>query len=697
MTTVFQQIGPYRILRQIGHGGMAVVFLALDTRFDRQVALKLVQHGSDREALEIVEAEKFGAELQKQFSERGAHVPAVYEYGVDEDCGYFYVAMEYLDGENLSEVVARGALSTERAVDVAIELARFLDDAHAFEAVINGRNLQSLLHLDLKPRNVRITSRGQVKVLDFGTAKALSLSRKVTRNDFGSVAYLSPERLETGEVDARADLWALGVVLYEMLRGSPPFQAADTRRLERLILSRRPPASIVEHCPIGLAAVVAKLLDPVPAERYATARDIRTDLERFRAGERTVAEGQGWPARAYDDDATRRTSPIPSDPGPAQLGTSDGGDEDAERTRRTQPPPLPRVVPPPLPLVGTPVSTTGNDKQKKTPAAAELPSRKGRPERPPRTKSQRFFRTAMLLIGLGLAVNEISIASRAGRLANAASTLGVDALPAAWGEYDTLVDKSHFHVATHDLRNALTERTLELVERVTANYLTATATVREAQWMMARDVLTRALTSAGDDNELRSRLRLCEGHLLRIDGEAKKARGDVEGSSNDLTEAVVAFRQAHELSRNWPDPLVGLARTFIVGLEDVERGAQALDQAQALQYEISERDRAQLADGYRALGNSLVRTARQLDGLPLERDYLSRAAEAYRLALVQYANAGNFSGVPQSVARTQRALLQVEEDLGGTAPAEESAEAPPADVPSIDTPLQGALVQSAAP
>ena len=115
MTTVFKQVGPYEILRQIGHGGMAVVFLALDTRVNRQVALKLVQHGSDREAREIVEAEQFGAELQKQFSERGSHVPAVYGYGIDEDSGYFYVAMEYLDGENLSELISHGPLLPARA------------------------------------------------------------------------------------------------------------------------------------------------------------------------------------------------------------------------------------------------------------------------------------------------------------------------------------------------------------------------------------------------------------------------------------------------------------------------------------------------------------------------------------------------------------------------------------------------------
>ena len=104
----------------------------MDTRVNRHVALKLVQHGTDREAREIVEAEQFGAELQKQFSERGSHVPAVYEYGIDEDSGYFYVAMEYVDGENLSEVIAHGPLPPERAPPTSPwSCARFLEEAHA--------------------------------------------------------------------------------------------------------------------------------------------------------------------------------------------------------------------------------------------------------------------------------------------------------------------------------------------------------------------------------------------------------------------------------------------------------------------------------------------------------------------------------------------------------------------------------------
>ncbi len=483
MTTVFKQVGPYEILRQIGHGGMAVVFLALDTRAKQRVALKLIQQGTDKEAQEIVEAEQFGAELQKRFSERGAHVPAVYEYGIDEDSGYFYVAMEYLDGENLSELVSHGPMPPARAAEIAVELARFLEDAHAFEAVINGRNLQSLLHLDLKPRNVRITSAQEVKVLDFGTAKALSLSRKVTRNDFGSVAYLSPERLETGEVDARADLWALGVVLYEMLRGAPPFQAADTRRLERLILARRPPPSLMERCPAGLAAIVSKLLDPRSSERYASAREIREDLERFKAGRQTRAEEAGWPARAYDDAATRRTSPRPKRrpaAGPRQE------DVDADKTRRTIPPPLPKPVVPPQPPIAAVVSAPPPAPVKKAP-----PSRFGR-----------LFRAALLLVGLGLTVNECSIGAEAGRLAHSASTHGFEQLPAAWHDYDELRNRSNLRFGVRELEEALVDRTTTLADRVFANYRSPSPTVREAQWAEARDALSRALSRAGDEREL---------------------------------------------------------------------------------------------------------------------------------------------------------------------------------------------------
>ncbi|HYU79825.1 MAG TPA: hypothetical protein VEK56_12625, partial [Vicinamibacterales bacterium] len=113
MATVFNRLGPYEILQEIGRGGMAVVFLARDTRTESRVALKLVPQGTDREAREVLEAEQWGAELQKQFCQISPHVPSVYEHGLEAP--YFYVAMEYLDGENLSDVISRGPVPVAQA------------------------------------------------------------------------------------------------------------------------------------------------------------------------------------------------------------------------------------------------------------------------------------------------------------------------------------------------------------------------------------------------------------------------------------------------------------------------------------------------------------------------------------------------------------------------------------------------------
>lgn len=285
------------------------------------------------------------------------------------------------------------------------------------------------------------------------------------------------------------------------------------------------------------------------------------------------------------------------------------------------------------------------------------------PKAPP-SRLRRLFRAALVFIGLGLLVSEISIGSEAGRLARAVSTHGFEQLPRAWQQYDGLVGRSNLGMGTHDLREALIERTTTLADRVVANYRSPAPTVREAQWTAARDALSHALSRAGDDNRLRAALRYCEGHLHRINGEAKKLRGEVDAASDDLTEAVVAFREAHDLRQDWADPFLGLFRTFILGLDDVERGSDALMQAEQRGYEATERDVALLADGYRTQGNMLVRTARQLEDLPQGREYLVRAADAYRLALANYARAGSLATVPQSIARTQRALLQVEQSLG---------------------------------
>ena len=128
--------------------------------------------------------------------------------------------MEYIDGENLVRAHVPGPVPIDRAVAIAADLCAFLEQAHAFEpATGDDKRRRSLIHGDLTANNIRITSANQVKVLDFGIAKTLSLTRKMTRNDYGSLAYLSPERLDSTEVDPHSDFWSVGVLLYEMVRG----------------------------------------------------------------------------------------------------------------------------------------------------------------------------------------------------------------------------------------------------------------------------------------------------------------------------------------------------------------------------------------------------------------------------------------------------------------------------------------------
>jgi tRNA A-37 threonylcarbamoyl transferase component Bud32/tetratricopeptide (TPR) repeat protein len=617
MSTVFHRLGPFEVLREIGRGGMALVLLATDTRNGQNVALKLVQRATSGEAREIFEAEQSGAELQRQFSQASNHVPAVYEHLSDES-GYFVIAMEYLDGENLSDAIARGAIEVDRAVKIAIELCTFLEAAHSFEAVIGDRKLRSLVHGDLKPQNVRITSSGAVKVLDFGIAKALSLSRKVTRNDFGTTPYLSPERLD-GEVNEYADMWAVGVMLHEMIRGRRPFDAPDTHRLERLIRSRIPPQPLSERCPRRLEAIVARMLGPTVAVRYESARAIREDLERFVAGEKTIAEERGWPARSVDPEATRRTSP------PL--------DEEAEKTRRTRPAAAPAV-----------------------------------PGAPPRSRPPARRRLAVLgasaLLIFGLTTNECSVAADARKVAAAASTQELQEIGKSWAAYEQLAEHSHLGWGTWRLQRLLTERTLSLAGKVIGNYRMALPTVREAQWQLARDALARAIPFARDDQELRAAFRYCDGHLHRINGEARKGRNQDSEAQRELTEAVAAFREAADLRPDWPDPFLGLARTFIYGLEDIDRGADALAQAERRGYRATERETGQLADGYRARGNSFVKSARELTGMPQESDYLARAVEAYQRALTLYTQAASLSSATTNIRVTQRALDYAQLRLG---------------------------------
>lgn len=280
------RFGPYQIIRRLGKS-MNDVYLAMDTRANRQAALKLVKSGPDAVSRLVLEAERRGAAIQQRLRDLDARMIEIYDYG-DLD-GYFYVAMQYVEGRSLAEVLrGDGRLGAWRAARIAMEVCGQLEKFHSFRP--GDGAAAPIVHGDIKPSNVHLGPNDTVRLLDFGIAKALRPDHDFTFHNFGSPGYCSPERLGRSRVDPQADLWAVGVTLYEMVSGAPPYQAEDTRKLERLIQSRRPPRALPAGCPPPLKAIVRKALAPDPERRYPSAAAFYGDLNAFLEGGPIVAE-----------------------------------------------------------------------------------------------------------------------------------------------------------------------------------------------------------------------------------------------------------------------------------------------------------------------------------------------------------------------------------------------------------------------
>jgi tetratricopeptide (TPR) repeat protein len=267
-------IGPYKILRHLGSGGMGAVWLAEDPRLHRQVALKMVRPADSTD-------ESSRARLMREARAAAAlnhpHIATVHD--VLEDRGEVVIVFEYVEGETLHARIARGPLPPPEAVNVATQIAKALAAAHA----------QGVVHRDLKPANVIIGAGGHVKVLDFGIARILAVGTTETAGPLahsssggfiGTPSYAAPEQMVSSAVDERADLYALGVVLFEMISGRRPFPGNDPVQLATSKLSEdAPPLSSTGHLvPPTLDRLVAKLLARDPGERPMSAADVVTQL-----------------------------------------------------------------------------------------------------------------------------------------------------------------------------------------------------------------------------------------------------------------------------------------------------------------------------------------------------------------------------------------------------------------------------------
>jgi serine/threonine protein kinase len=263
--------GKYKIIEELGRGGMGIVFKAEDIKLKRRIALKFLPPELTRDP----EArERFIQEAQAASALDHPNICAIHEIG-DTEAGQMYIAMACYEGESLRERIARGPFEVEEAIDIAIQIAQGLAKAHQ----------KDIVHRDIKPANIMMTDEGVAKILDFGLAK-LAGQVRLTRagTTMGTVAYMSPEQARGEAVDYRTDIWSLGVVLYEMLTGELPFKGEYEQALIHSILNdqRQSVAKVRKDLPQELDRIVGKAMAKDAADRYQHARDLETELKTLR-------------------------------------------------------------------------------------------------------------------------------------------------------------------------------------------------------------------------------------------------------------------------------------------------------------------------------------------------------------------------------------------------------------------------------
>ena len=287
------ELGDYSILRTVDSGKFGIVYWAHHKPTGQQAALKLIPlEGADSD--EKVAAERHGAMLQQRFSR--AHkgmVPEIFEH---QPIAMFYaIAMELVHGQPLTDVIAAGPLPARRAATIALAICRFLEAAHQFETEVEGVHYSLIVHGDLKPDHVLLLDNDEIRVLDFGIAKALAERTLVTTNKWGSIQYASPERLQSdGHVNEQADFWSLGVILFEMVAGFRPYRRYEhnASRLDAAIRRQETPEPLPPDADPVLVAIIRKMLAPQVERRYTSAALIVRDLEAYLAGAPTTRGGR---------------------------------------------------------------------------------------------------------------------------------------------------------------------------------------------------------------------------------------------------------------------------------------------------------------------------------------------------------------------------------------------------------------------
>jgi serine/threonine protein kinase len=569
-----EKFGKYEIIRKLGRS-MTDVYLARDTWTNQKVVLKRIEKSADEFTRLAIEAETRGAQIQKQLHQIDPRILAIYESG--ELNNFFFVAMEYCEGKNLAEVLQAGRLEPRRAVRYAAEICSQLRTLHAFVTDYAGRKT-AVIHGDVKPSNIQIGLKDDLRLLDFGISKNISATQNLTRHNMGSPSYCSPERLSKGQVDVHADLWAVGVTLFEMLAGTPPYQAQDTRQLENIIQSKRPPRALPEDCPPPLVAIVSKALAGDLDRRYHSAEEFENDLRAFLAGQPVAAIKDRI---AWDSNATIDKSKSAPAGAPTIVANS--------RTVNVQPNAAKAR--------SNPTRLTTNQLSSKTVTPPVVTPHRWHFMRPGATNVTVAL-VAGVLAGLLVFVplvyyfrifNEVSPLRTVRDYAHDSSDAQIDS---DWELYQDLKSRSQImgvmsplNLAEGRLRNNLLAAADTVIDGYRASAVTRPG---DFNWARARKCLRHALQIDNTDNKVKGKLALVEGYVNLI----QNPRPPKASLSID------EFRQAASYLPSSPDPHLGLARLYVYAFHNIGEADAEFQQAEQLGFHLGPREQAQKADGY---------------------------------------------------------------------------------------------------
>jgi serine/threonine protein kinase/tetratricopeptide (TPR) repeat protein len=594
---------------------MTDVYLAFDTRNNRHAVLKIVEISPDPLTQLVLEAERRGAALQKQLHDADSRVIEIYEYGeLDE---FFFIAMQYIEGRTVAEILRQeNCIEPARAAKFAIDILSQLDKLHSFQAEVDGQR-RSVVHGDIKPSNIQIGANDEVRLLDFGIAKALTFTHSRTHLGLGSPSYCSPERLSRGQVDQYADLWAVGVTLYEMVAGSPPYQAQDTRKLEALIQSRRPPRALPDGCPAGLKAILNKALAGDLHQRYVSAAAFENDLRLFGQNQITIAE----------------------------------------KERRTSWNVNPTVEKPRLNTLSERVSSMAETIRQSV--------LKLKPDRTQKIVSVMSVLVALcwgLLAGLLVCVPagyyyRFLRDSRPIRGKLDYTRTGVAAINADWDLFQRVSKQNEFLgnlSPAQRLSPSIRSSLLAAADRVIERYRDSSdPVIQDFDWPKAVACLRHAVEMNGTDRTAQGKLALANGYVNLTRANSGQAAAD-----RTLSDAAQRdFKQAASLVPMSPDPHLGLARIYIYSRNNVGKALAEMHEAERLGFRLGPREMEEEADGYRfraARELSDAQKYRQKSRLTSER-YLERAQRDFDRARQLYEPILGFSNVSVS-------LRQVDDD-----------------------------------